>query len=47
MLYAFVAIVIVVQLVLARSNAYAIWYAKSGRYEMDCRLDAATRHRAR
>ena len=46
MLYAFVAIVIVVLLVLAGSNAYAIWYAKSGRYEMDCRLDAATRHRA-
>ena len=40
MFYAFVVIVIVI---LAGSNAYAIWYAKSGRYEMDCRLDKVTK----
>jgi hypothetical protein len=40
MLYAFVVIVIVI---LAGSNAYAIWYAKSGRYELDCRLDKVTK----
>ncbi len=40
MLYAFVIIVIVI---LAGSNAYAIWYAKSGRYELDRRLDTVTK----
>ena len=47
MLYAFVFIGMVVLLVLVVSTAYAIWYAKSGRYELDCRLDAVTRHQAR
>jgi hypothetical protein len=47
MLYAFVVIGIVVLVVLAVSNAYAIWYAKSGRYELDHRLDAVTRHQTR
>ncbi len=44
MLYAFIFIVIVILVV---SNAYAIWYAKTGRYELDCRLDAVTRHKAK
>jgi hypothetical protein len=43
MLYAFVVIGIVVLVVLVASNAYAIWYAKSGRYELDRRLDAVTK----
>ena len=40
MLYAFVLIVVVV---LFAPNAYAIWYAKTGRYELDTRLDAVTK----
>jgi hypothetical protein len=43
MLYAFVVIGIVVLVVLVVSNAYAIWYAKSGRYDLDCRLDAVAK----
>ena len=44
MLYAFVLIIVIVLFI---SNAYAIWYAKTGRYELDDRLDAVTRHKAR
>ena len=40
MLYAFILIVMVVLFV---SNAYAIWYAKTGRYELDSRLDTVTK----
>ena len=40
MLYAFILIVMVVLFV---SNAYAIWYAKTGRYELDNRLDNVTK----
>ena len=40
MLYAFILIVMVVLFV---SNAYAIWYAKTGRYELDKRLDTVTK----
>jgi len=40
MLYAFILIVMVVLFV---SNAYAIWYAKTGRYELDNRLDTVTK----
>lgn len=43
MLYAFVVIALVVLIVLIVSNAYAIWYAKTGRYELDNRLDAVTK----
>ena len=43
MLYAFVVIGIVVLVVLVVSNAYAIWYAKSGRYDLDRRLDAVAK----
>lgn len=43
MLYAFIAVVIVILIVLVISNAYAIWYAKSGRYELDRRLNAAAK----
>jgi hypothetical protein len=39
MLYAFILIVTVVLIVLFVSSAYAIWYAKTGRYELDNRLD--------
>lgn len=40
MLYAFVVLVLIV---LASPSAYAIWYARSGRYELDQRLDAAAK----
>jgi hypothetical protein len=40
MLNAFVFIVVVILFV---SNAYAIWYAKTGRYEIDNRLDTVTK----
>jgi len=40
MLYAFVLIVVVV---LFAHNAYAIWYAHTEQYELDNRLDSATR----
>ncbi len=43
MLYAFVVIALVVLIVLIVSNAYAIWYAKTGRYELDNRLDTVTK----
>jgi hypothetical protein len=43
MLYAFVGIGIVILIVLVISNAYAIWYAKSGRYELDRRLNAVAK----
>lgn len=36
MLYAFLLVMIVV---LFYPSAHAIWYAKSGRYELDRRLD--------
>ncbi|MBK7317762.1 hypothetical protein [Candidatus Villigracilis affinis] len=47
MLNAFMCVLIVTMAVLFVSNAYAIWYAKSGRYDLDRRLDAAVRHKAR
>lgn len=40
MLYAFILIVMVVLFV---SNAYAIWYARTGKYELDNRLDTVTK----
>ncbi len=43
MLYAFISIVIVFLIVQAVSTVYAIWYVKSGRYELDCRLDIAAK----
>ncbi len=47
MFNAFMCVLIVTMTVLFVSNAYAIWYAKSGRYDLDRRLDAAVRHKAR
>jgi hypothetical protein len=47
MFYAFVFIVTVVLIVLVVSNAYAIWYAKTGRYELNNRLDKVARRQAR
>jgi len=35
------AVVIIVGL--ASYNAYLLWYAKSGRYDLDRRIDAATK----
>ena len=43
MLFVFILIVAVVLLVLVVSNAYTIWYAKTGRYELDNRLDNVTK----
>jgi len=43
----FYAFIVIVMMFLFISNAYAIWYAKSGRYEQDCRLDTITRHKAK
>lgn len=40
MLYAFIIIGIVL---LFAPHAYAIWYARTGQYELDNRLDSATR----
>jgi len=40
MLYAFIIIGIVI---LFAPHAYAIWYARTGQYELDNRLDSATR----
>jgi hypothetical protein len=40
MLYAFIIIGIVI---LFAPHAYAIWYARTGQYELDNRLDNATR----
>jgi len=40
MLYAFVFILMVV---LFAPTAYAIWYAKTGRYELNNRLDDVTK----
>lgn len=42
MLYAFV-IVIAILIVPAASTAYAIWYWRSGRYELNRRLDSVTK----
>jgi len=36
-----VAVLIIVSLL--AYNAYIVWYAKSGRYEIDRRIDAATK----
>ena len=47
MFNAFMCVLIVTMTVLFVSNAYAIWYAKSGRYDLDRRLDAAVRYKAR
>jgi hypothetical protein len=43
MLNAFVVIAIVILFILFFPSAYAIWYAKTGRYELDKRLDTATK----
>jgi len=43
MLYAFVVIAVVFLIALFVSNAYAIWYAKTGRYELDNRLDTVSK----
>ena len=47
MLYAFIVIVMVVLVVLFVPTAYAIWYARTGRYELDRRFDNVARHKAR
>lgn len=47
MLYAFILILMVVLIVFAVSTAYAIWYDRSGRYELDNRLDIVSRQKAK
>jgi hypothetical protein len=39
----FASVLAVFLLLLASWTAYLIWYAKSGRYELDRRVDAATK----
>jgi hypothetical protein len=41
--YAFVFIATLLLVSLLGHNAYLIWYARSGRYELDQRLDKATK----
>ncbi len=42
----FIALAVIAVLIMTSLfgyNAYVVWYAKSGRYEIDCRIDAATK----
>ncbi len=41
--FALVVIAVLIVILLFGYNGYVVWYAKSGRYEIDRRIDAATK----